>query len=411
MKINRLGCLLLIIFILCASTMVWGDNNTPLKVYTLDARCLETAKKMVEANDPGLKPAYDKLLKDAEDSLKIEPPTVVQKALTPPSGDKHDYMSIAPYWWPDPSKKDGLPYIQKDGQTNPDSKNDATDAVRKSLFINATDTLSLAYYFSGDKKYAEKAATLIRTWFLDPKTRMNPNLNYGQAVPGVVNGRGIGIIDFALIYKTIDDFGLLENANVLSANEKTRLVKWFKDYSHWLQTSQNGWEERMWHNNHGTWYDAQVIGIALYTGDLKTANLTLQEAAHRRLASQIALDGKQYAELERTRPFHYCFYNLQAMTLLARYGETVNFDLWNFVQDGRTLRKAIDYLAGYLDKPDDWPYKDMDNMKADLKDAIPVLLMAERAYGDGKYASLLKLMPENTRNIRDYLLWPVLESK
>ena len=49
-------------------------------------------------------------------SLSDGPWSVMDKQHVPPSGDKHDYMSLGPYWWPDPDKPDGLPYIRRDGE-------------------------------------------------------------------------------------------------------------------------------------------------------------------------------------------------------------------------------------------------------------------------------------------------------
>jgi hypothetical protein len=31
-------------------------------------------------------------------------------------------MSLAPYWWPDPKSPNGLPYIRRDGERNPEIK-------------------------------------------------------------------------------------------------------------------------------------------------------------------------------------------------------------------------------------------------------------------------------------------------
>lgn len=54
----------------------------------------------------------------------------MDKTLVAASGNKHDYYSFPPYWWPNPDTQDGLPYIRKDGQTNPDANSDATDKNR-----------------------------------------------------------------------------------------------------------------------------------------------------------------------------------------------------------------------------------------------------------------------------------------
>lgn len=72
-------------------------------VITMDGAYLDLAKQRVAAQDPVLQPAYARLLLDAEATLKVPAEAVTNKKLLPPSKDKHDYMSLAPYWWPDPS--------------------------------------------------------------------------------------------------------------------------------------------------------------------------------------------------------------------------------------------------------------------------------------------------------------------
>jgi len=78
---------------------------------------------------------------------------------------------LSRYFWPNPKKKDGLPYIRKDGQTNPEVNGVNFDRRRSQEMTNAVRDLSLAAYFSDDKRYANKAVRLAYTWFVDKERR------------------------------------------------------------------------------------------------------------------------------------------------------------------------------------------------------------------------------------------------
>jgi hypothetical protein len=373
-------------------------------VITMDGGYLELAKQRIAAGEPTLKPAFDKLLQDANATLGMEPEAVTRKKITPPSGDKHDYLSLAPYWWPDPTKADGLPYIQRDGEFNPSSKNSDTDSVRMQLMCLGTQTMSLAYYFTGEQKYAKKGADFIRAWFLDPATRMNPNLKFGQAVMGRTDGRGIGLIDTRNMWMVIDAVQILQTSGELSAKEVADMKQWFKDFSSWMLNSDLGIEEFIAHNNHGTFYDMQVANYALFAGDTALAKRTVQRGVDLRIAGQISIEGKQYAELERTTPFHYAAFNLDAMTNIARYGEQVKVDVWNIRDKGRGLRNGINYMMPFALKPQTWPWKEL-NGAAETELMLPVLLRAERAYGGGQYASAAMALPVTTLNTQEIIAY------
>ena len=67
-----------------------------------------------------LKHALKQILSEAQSLLTMKPTSVVNKGELPPSGDIHDFLSLSPYRWPNPTKKDGLPYMFRDGYTNPE---------------------------------------------------------------------------------------------------------------------------------------------------------------------------------------------------------------------------------------------------------------------------------------------------
>lgn len=357
----------------------------PSQFYTYDPAALALAKQKLAAHDPLYQPSYDKLLQDADAALTHKRYSVVDKTLAPASGDKHDFFSFGPYWWPDPAKKDGLPYIRKDGLHNPASSTNGTDSTRLGKFSHDVTVLALAWYFTGQQKYADKAGELARAWFLAPDTRMNPNLDYGQAIPGRVNGRGIGIISSRSLIDVMDSLALIQPANVLSDAENEAVRKWYRDYLDWLLNSRNGFEESNAHNNHGTWYSAQVTAFALYTNQPAVARRELEITKIRRIPSQIDREGKLIAELERTRPSGYINFALEAFGNLGRYGELAGEQVWEHGQDAHNIEQGYRFVARYVNG-DKWPYQEIDPKEGTPDGynlhAMQNMLAAARAYKD-----------------------------
>lgn len=328
----------------------------PLK---LDRSRLEAHRARLQAGDVRLRPALEGLLKKADQLLAYEPVSVMQKRDLPPSGDRHDYMSLAPYWWPDPTKSDGLPYIRRDGEVNPESKNYPDKEHLPVLCRNAW-TLVLAYHYSGRDAYARQAATLIRTWFLDTATRMNPHLRYGQAVKGVSEGRAEGLIETRHLIYLLDAVDLLRVGQHWSERDQRSLQSWFQAFLHWMETDAIGLDERSAKNNHGVWYDAQRLAFSLFVGDSLRARDALRETLQR-LDSQMDVRGALPDELGRTRSLHYTAYCLQAFLLVAQLAKEAGIDLWAAVTPGgRSLAKGIDFLMPYLSGSQPWPWRQID---------------------------------------------------
>ncbi len=224
--------------------------------------------------------------------------TVMHKTQIPPSGDKHDYMSQGPYWWPDPSKPDGKPYIRKDGVKNPEIKG-ITDSDEMDELIDDVELLTQAFQKTKNEKYAAFASQLIKTWFIDPKTKQNPNLNFSQGIPGINTGRGIGIIETRFLIKITDAAQKLQASTHWRKSDHQALKIWFKEFLTWLIESPIGKDEADEHNNHGTYYDVQMVNFAMFLGQNELAKRQL-EITKSRMASQLKPDGSQPYELART---------------------------------------------------------------------------------------------------------------
>jgi hypothetical protein len=376
------------------------------KVFVLDLNTLSKVRESVQANKKQYKEPYKKLLRDADKILAEGPWSVMDKSQTPPSGDKHDYMSLARYFWPDSSKPDGLPYIQRDGETNPEIES-VTDRKNSEKVAKNVSTLSLAYFFTGDEKYAEKTSTLIRTWFLDPKTLMNPNLNFSQMVKGKkAEGRPSGLIEMRSLYQTIDGIGFLEGSKSWTDADQKGMVDWFGKYYKWLNESNIAKKEAATTNNHGMWFDVQKVSIALFLGKKDEAISILNECKTKRIAVQIDPDGKQQRELDRTRSLHYTHFNLEAMFKLASLAEKVGIDLWNFkTEDGRSIQKALDWVMPYVVGDIKWESEQIDEFK--MEDFYPEFLQAAYQYKDERYLKAAESVSvENTVKDRVNLFYP-----
>lgn len=357
----------------------------PSEFFTYDPAALALAKQKIADKDGLYTPSYDALIKQADAALTHKRYSVMDKTLAPASGDKHDFFSFGPYWWPDPKTKDGLPYIRKDGLHNPASSTEGTDAVRLGKFSHDMTVLGLAWYFTGDRKYADKSAELARAWFLTPQTRMNPNLDYGQAIPGRVNGRGIGIITSRALVNVMDTLALIQPTDALTEAENQAIHGWYRDYLNWLLTSANGFEESNAHNNHGTFYSAQVVAYALYTKQPEIAKRELKVTMIRRIAGQFDKEGKLIAELERTRPSGYMNFALEAFGYLGRYGELAGEPVWTTGADAHSIRQGYHFAARYV-HGEPWPYTEIDPKEA-TPDSVNLhafqnMLAATRAYPD-----------------------------
>jgi hypothetical protein len=324
--------------------------------------------------------AVQKLLADADKALNAGPWRVTDKTRVPESGDAHDYASMGPYWWPDPDKHGGLPYIRRDGRTNPERDSEAFDRIRIERMSDTVESLSIAYYLTGQRRYADRAALAIRTWFLDPATRMNPNMNHAQSIPGRVPGRAEGVIDLRYLMPVVESAGLIAPSGALDAREQADLRDWFGDLVKWLATSPLGREERAAKNNHALYYDLLLTHFAAFAGHQDVARTVLTRFPEQRIRIQFTPDGSLPHELTRTRSFHYSAWTMSAVYDLATLGECFGVNLWTYNDaEGRGLRRATDFLAAYAGREHEWKWQEIDPDTRVLHDA---LRRAARGYRD-----------------------------
>ncbi len=334
-----------------------GGKTYALDLAYADYKALLSRKAAMAQKEPRY---LARLIKRADLILDKDPESVMLKKAIPPSGDKHDYMSVAPYWWPDPKKPDGLPYIRRDGRVNPTSRGEGSDYQAAKRLFDRVNALGMAAFYTDDPRYARKAVELLDAWFVNPKTRMNPHLEFAQAVPGRSKGRCFGIIEWCGIEKVITPIQLLRASGKLPASTDRVLTAWFEAYLKWVRTSEMGKKESTRSNNHATWYDVQVAGLCLFLGKKKEAREVLEAVKTKRIATQIEPDGRQPHELARTKSMSYSKMNLSAFLKLAKLGDKAGVDLLNYeTPDGRSIRKAQAFLEQYGKGKKKWPYQQL----------------------------------------------------
>jgi hypothetical protein len=357
--------------------------------------------------------AFDKarVIKAANQYLGEKPMTITASVSPRSAGGKHDFFSEGDYWWQNPENPDG-PYIQRDGLTNPDNFVDHRRfLMRLSVQVPA---LTAAWRLTGKTNYAKKAAAHLRAWFLDEATRMNPNLQYAQAIKGITAGRGIGIIDTIHLVEVARSVELLENSKALKKTEIAGLKKWFADYLEWLTTSKNGLEEREAKNNHATCWVMQTAAFARLTGNKELLEFCRDRFKTVLVPNQIAPDGRFPLELRRTKPYAYSLFNLEAFAVTCQILSTPEENLWKFeTADGRGIARSMEFMFPFIKDKRKWtrPPDVMYDKEFPMRQNS--LLLSGIALGRAEYIEVWKTLPADSpveeviRNffIRQPVLW------
>jgi len=373
----------------------------------------------------------DRILTAANKALTEKPITITAYHSSRTKAGPHDYFSQSDYWWPNLDTKDGLPYIRKDGLSNPDNFNDHRLAlIRLSLLV---PQLTAAYLLTKDLKYAAHAVDHLRAWFITPATRMNPNLEYAQAVLGVSTGRGTGIIDTLHLVEVARAIRHLKMTTALLPADGDAIQQWFAEYTNWMITSKNGQDEEKSTNNHGTCWVAQVASFAALTGNTEAMSLCRKRYRDYLLPNQLAPDGSLPLELSRTKPYSYSLFDLDILSVVCHIASSKEDNLWQYTIDKTfapvkgdkpdtiarpisppaTYKKAVDFYYPFIADKSKWPFPHDVEYFDDLPNRQPSLLFAGLAYNEPRYIALWKKLspdpktPEIIRNfpIRQPLLW------
>ncbi|MCC8186210.1 MAG: alginate lyase family protein [Bacteroides sp.] len=354
---------------------------------------------------------HEEIMVRADAALEVLPVTVTATPAVRSAGGIQDFYSEGDYWWPDPQNPDG-PYIRRDGETNPDNFTAHREATIR--FSQLVGDLVSGWLLTSDTRYTDAARLHCRAWFMDDATRMNPNLLYAQAIQGIATGRGIGIIDTIHLMEVSQALRLMDQAGLIPAEELRAFRLWFSDYLTWISTHRYGVAERNAKNNHGTCWVMQAAAFALFTGDEEVLRSCRDQYKTILLAGQMAPDGSFPLELDRTKPYGYALFNLDAMAVTAWLLSTPEEDLWEFtLPDGRGIRKGVEWMFPYVADKSLWQLPPDVMFWEEWPVAHPFLLLACLDRFETRYWEVwkgLEHFPANAEVIRNLpvrhpLLW------
>jgi len=340
------------VFLFVSFSAVYSGEDTYLY---FSKSHIEQLKGKVNQENLSADPYAIQLRNWADALLKAGPWSIADSNSPSMSKNPNDYYSEGPYWWPDPDNPGG-PYIRRDGERNP------TRFIAHKRMLNkmyqATFTLILAGYLLDDSRYINHALDILGVWFIDPEKRMNPNMDYAQAIPNKSPGRGIGIIDAHRFSKLQEAFYILDLSGKWPEKHKTEIKKWFADFLKWLTTSKNGLDEKKQGNNHTTWWCTLVAAISRFTGNEQHYQSVYQYLKKDVIKEQIKKNGSMPHEEKRTRSFDYFSFNLDAFSLVMQNFFNRGLDLWGYkAGNSGSVKKAVEYFFPYASKKIKWPYQ------------------------------------------------------
>lgn len=367
----------------------------------------------------GQSPFVEQLLKDtrpaiitrAKWALQQAPQTITAFRCDRSAGGLHDFYSEGDYWWPDPANPGG-PYIQRDGQTNPDNFVAHRQAMIR--FSRVMGALAAGYVATKDNTYLQHALLHAKAWFEDAATRMNPSLLYAQAIKGKVTGRGIGIIDTIHLMEVVQALRIMEKAGAIPAADLAAFRNWFSSYLQWLTTHPYGKAEMNAANNHGTCWVMQVAAFARFVNNREWINFCINRYKTVLLPTQMAANGSFPLELKRTKPYGYSLFNLDAMSTICQLLSTPENNLWKYTADSsRNMAAGIAFLYPYVKDKNAWPYAHDVMYWDSWPVAQPFLVFGAAAFEDADYYHLWRSLEHDPKEeevlrnlpVRNPVIW------
>lgn len=364
---------------------------------------INSLRNLNNSKSKKIKSQINNLVSMANKLLKVKNyPTVTDKTILVSKGEnKHDFASMTPYLWSDPSSKSG--YIVKDGVDNPERLNSKKfDAVRLNKMVSDLNTLSIAYAITGNKAYAKQATNFLKVWFIDNQTKMNPNMKYAEIFvnsKGETYFSGSSMISAIPFISVVNDIYLIENSKYLSSNDNKALKEWFGAFANWLLAQKPGGLDRLRIDNHGTWLQAELATFYEFAGQYDKALNALKAVGPDAIFPQIKKNGKIPSALIRTKSVAYTEFNLEAFITLATMGEKLGVPIWNYVSpNGGSIKGGIDYLDKYLLGEESWPYQNIKGKDVEQPSNKIFMLYLAMAYKQYKKPVYLQTILKYTNN-------------
>jgi len=298
--------------------------------------------------------------------LNCKPPSITQNtADVKKQTGANNYTSFATYYHPDPNTPTGFPYVRKDGFRNGEIEKISDRPYLNSLHYYLLRFCTL-YALTNSEKYAEKSIEIIRKFFIDENTKMNPDLTYS----GIVIGNSMddlkirgAIIDTSILCRLPDFLELIKSSQSWSKEIEDGMVSWFDSLSNWLKTHPRGIRQSGYSHNIKTAYVNQLCSYLYFCGKQSEAKSYLENNVRDLLSAQIDSEGKQPLEMDRVKSRHYSSFNLTLLVRMAKISNSLGVNVWNYEdENGRgSIRKAMKYLCQCYENPQEWTASNEEN--------------------------------------------------
>jgi len=331
-------------------------NSATARTFIYNLDYLQVSKQAWQDGELWAVEAVSPLIKIAEADMTsgLYSVTKTFHLIPVPNATPNDFISIGAYYWPNPNTQNGLPYVKRPGHVNPDAAGSLSELNPLSEAVNR---LGLSYFFTGNEKYARRAGQLVRAFFINRNTKMNPNTEFGKIIPGVSNTGGFVVAGIGNAFRSLyEGLGLIESSKYWREEDKRHMQTWSKKFLNWMETTPKGQKEFRAKGNHGSNYDMIATLLSMYVDD------TLQATRHvrnymNRIPKQFATDGMQPFEMHAVNNLMYSVYNLGVAANIANLGEKLGLDVWDVRgSGGGGMRRTTDFLLPYMNGTKTWTY-------------------------------------------------------